>query len=270
MEAAVSDGRCATRYPIMLIHGTGARDRKRLGYWGRIPKALQDEGAAVFTGGQDSWGTIEDNAETLRQSMQKALAETGAGKLNLIAHSKGGLDARYAISRLGLAEQVASLTTLSTPHRGSRTMEKLCRMPAWLFRLAALFVNGYFRLLGDKKPDFAAVCRQFTCSYMETFNREVPDAPGVLYRSYGSVMKNSRCDWLMRVPFWVIRRIEGENDGLVTPESAKWGEYRGLLPGGRLGISHADMVDLRRRDRKGTGVRGIYVDIAASLKEAGL
>ena len=159
MEAAANTGRCATRHPIMLIHGTGGRDRRRLSYWGRIPKALQGEGAAVFTGGQDSWGTIEDNAEVLRQSLQKALEETGAEKLNLIAHSKGGLDARYLISRLGMAEQVASLTTLSTPHHGSRTMEKLCRLPAWLFRLAALFVNGYFRLLGDKKPDFAAVCR---------------------------------------------------------------------------------------------------------------
>ena len=70
MEAAANTGRCATRHPIMLIHGTGGRDRRRLSYWGRIPKALQGEGAAVFTGGQDSWGTIEDNAEVLRQSLQ--------------------------------------------------------------------------------------------------------------------------------------------------------------------------------------------------------
>ena len=31
----------------------------------------------------------------------------------------GGLDARYLISRLGMADRVLSLTTLGTPHRGT-------------------------------------------------------------------------------------------------------------------------------------------------------
>ena len=41
------------------------------------------------------------------------------GPVNLVAHSMGGLDARYLITHLNMAEQVRSLTTVSTPHRGT-------------------------------------------------------------------------------------------------------------------------------------------------------
>src|SRR5690606_21994510 len=39
--------------------------------------------------------------------------------VNLFAHSMGGLDSRFLISSLGYGDRVASLTTLSTPHRGT-------------------------------------------------------------------------------------------------------------------------------------------------------
>lgn len=92
---------CSTRYPILLVHGTGFRDWKRLGYWGRIPELLRRRGAAVYFGHQDGWATVEENARYLARRVDEILAETGSEKLNLIAHSKGGLDARYLISSLG-------------------------------------------------------------------------------------------------------------------------------------------------------------------------
>ena len=39
--------------------------------------------------------------------------------MHLIAHSMGGLDARHMIVREGMAERVASLTTVGTPHNGT-------------------------------------------------------------------------------------------------------------------------------------------------------
>src|SRR5262249_5187529 len=41
-----------------------------------------------------------------------------ARAVHVFAHSMGGLDARYMISRLGMAKRVLSLTTIATPHRG--------------------------------------------------------------------------------------------------------------------------------------------------------
>lgn len=48
------------KYPILLVHGMGYRDGKHIGYRGRIPKALEQEGCRVYFGNQDSNATISD------------------------------------------------------------------------------------------------------------------------------------------------------------------------------------------------------------------
>ena len=112
---------------------------------------------------------------------------------------------------------------------------------------------------------------------MAAFNRANPDVPGVLYQSFGCVMAHPFSDINLSTANFVLNRIEGENDGLVSLASAKWGENFTVLRGcGRRGISHLDAIDLRRRpfpDRPGDGVRDIcdvYVAIAADLKNRGL
>ncbi len=69
-------------------------------------------GAELWFGNQDAFGTIEHNAAQLKVSAENALRQSGAEKLNLIAHPKGGIEARYLISRLDMAERIASLTTI--------------------------------------------------------------------------------------------------------------------------------------------------------------
>lgn len=268
---------CKTKYPIVLIHGTGFRDRKWLNYWGRIPKTLTNYGCEIFYGHQDSWATIERNAATVKENIQDTLAVSGAEKVNLIAHSKGGLEARYIISTLGMSNQIASLTTIGCPHHGSKTMDSVCRLPALLFRMVSVFINLWFRMLGDQNPDFHQVCRQFTTSFAEKFNRENPDSDHVYYQSYAAVMKNSFSDLILTVPHFVISIVEGENDGLVTPMSAKWTNFQGILRGStNRGISHADEVDLRRRrlaKKEQAGhvpdICGVYMKIVEDLKELG-
>lgn len=61
-------------------------------------------------------------------------------------------------------------------------------------------------------------------------------------------MKSPFSDITLAIPNLVVGWIEGENDGLLTPKSAIWGELHGIFRGnGRRGISHADEVDMRRR-----------------------
>lgn len=243
---------CRTRYPILMVHGTGFRDWKRIGYWGRIPALLRQQGAAVYFGQQDGWATVEENAARLARRVDQVLSETGSEKLHLIAHSKGGLDARYLASSLGYGDRLASLTTVATPHHGSRTMDAIWRMPRWMLRVAGFFVNTAYRLVGDAKPDFCAVCRQFTTAWAEEFNRQNPDVPGVLYRSYAGAMSDFRSDLFMWWTNLIVGRVEGENDGLVTVESARWTNFGGVWRGtGNRGLSHMDEVDFRRRPLKG-------------------
>ena len=261
-----------------MIHGAGFRDRKHLSYWGRIPKALEKQGATLYYGHQDSWGSVEYNAGVLKDNLNKILSETKYEKVNIIAHSKGGIEARYMISSLGMADKIASLTTLATIHNGSRTIDLLCKLPKWLYKIAAFFTNIFFRILGDKKPDFYTASREFTTVHMKTFNEQNPDAPSVYYQSYAAVMKNPFSDLLM---FWTnlfVWLIEGENDGLVTPTAATWTNFKGVLRGAtRRGISHADEVDARRmnftRKKSENGVsdiRNFYIDVASELKQMGL
>jgi triacylglycerol lipase len=263
----------------MLIHGAGFRDNKYLNYWGRIPVALEKQGAKLFYGGQDSWGSIEYNACVLRDNLNTILAEANCEKVNIIAHSKGGIEARYMISSLDMADKVASLTTIASTHHGSKTMDILCRVPKKLFRLASFFTNLFFRAMGDKKPDFFTASRQFSTEHMEMFNSQNPDAPSVYYQSYAAVMKSPFSDLTMFWPCLITWLIEGENDGLVTPASASWTNFKGILRGtARRGISHADEVDLRRmnfskkrKDESGiSDIREFYIGIVSGLKQMGL
>ncbi len=261
---------CKTKYPIILVHGTGFRDRKWLNYWGRIPLALTDLGARVFYCKQDAWGTIEENARVVKATIEEAMRETKADKVNILAHSKGGLEARYVISQLGMENSVATLTTISTPHRGSKTMDFFCRFPKPLMCFIGLFVNLYFKVLGDTKPDFYNACCSLTTAACERFNKCAVDSKLVSYQSYSCVMKSAVSDMFLSVPYLVVKCFDGECDGIVSVESAKWGNFKGAISHDkRRGISHADIVDARRMNIKGFDVRDVYVGIVSELKNAG-
>ncbi len=263
------------KYPVLLVHGMGFRDGKAINYWGRIPEHLEGLGCRVFYGGQDSNGTIENNAGFLAERIKQVLEQSGAEKVNVIAHSKGGLDMRYALSRLGVSG-VASLTMVSTPHRGSKTMDALVRLPAFLLRFAGWCSDICLRIQGDIKPEAYKVFLSFAAQNAAVFNENTPDRSDVYYQSYAFVMKNPLSDVFMMVPNLIVRIFDGENDGLLSPESAQWGEFRGVFSGNsRRGISHCDEVDIRRRaltKRTGGGVSDItevYTDMIENLRERG-
>lgn len=261
---------CGTKYPLIMVHGVGFRDLKYFNYWGRIPRELTRYGAAVYYGNQEAMGTIADNAEDIRKKIYEVLEETGCDKVNIIAHSKGGLDARYAVSKLGMGPYVASLTTVCTPHRGCRFVDYACRLPERLYRFVARCFDAAFRRFGDRKPDFYTATHQFSTSDSERFNLEVPNAKGVYYQSYASIMRCVVSDLLLWLPYCLIYPLEGPNDGLVSIESAKWGQFREVFKSSNLrGISHGDVIDLRREDYKGFDVVECFVQIVSDLRERG-
>ena len=107
-----------TRYPIVLVHGLGMKDTFFMKSWGRIDRILRIQGYTVYKSRVDGFGTVAGNAAQLKAEIEGILRETGASKVNIIAHSKGGLDAKHMIQQLDMADKVASLTTLCTPIRG--------------------------------------------------------------------------------------------------------------------------------------------------------
>lgn len=263
--------RCETKYPIVLIHGVGSRDRKHFNYWGRIPKSLDSQGAKIFYSNQDAWGTIEANSEIVKNSIIEALKTTGSDKVNLIAHSKGGLEARYLIHELDMESSVASLTTIATPHNGSKTMDLILKLPTFLYKFISNIMNFYYKLLGDKQPDFYTASVQLSGVYSKDFNRKISNSENIYYQSYATKMKNSFSDILFCLPHLIINLVDGENDGMVTVDSATWTNFRGVITGKHSrGISHADSVDFRRMNRSGIDMREIYMNIVEHLKDLGL
>lgn len=270
---------CKTEYPIFLVHGMGFRDGK-ICYWGRIPDILRKYGADIYFGCQDANGSVESNCRVLKKSLENVLLETGAEKVNIIAHSKGGIESRYLISTMGMGYCVASLTTLSTPHNGSRTMDNLMKLPKFLLRSGSKVFDFFEKLGGDKSPDTYRCLEQLTTGFMEQFNSQNPDFSGVYYQSYAFKMKNPFSDIIMTVPYIAVKLLSGESDGMLVPDEVKWQNFRGVFTGtGNRGISHPDEVDLRRRplsrkqpesENEISDITDFYVRIVSELRARGL
>ena len=93
----------------------------------------------------------------------------------------------------------------------------------------------------------------------------------MLYRSVASKMNSwTSGKFPLNLSHLLVRPFDGENDGLVSIDSARWGENcRILTARGRRGISHGDVIDLNRENIDGFDVRELYVDIVRELKAAG-
>ena len=263
---------CKTKYPILLVHGVFFRDFRYLNYWGRIPKELKRNGAAVYYGQQQSAASVEDSGRELAARIRAILDETGCEKVNIIAHSKGGLDSRAAIAHAGCAPYVATLTTINTPHRGCIYAEYLLnKVPEAARQKVAAAYNATLKRLGDENPDFLAAVTDLTESACLARNETTPDMPGVLYESVMSYCRKARHGkFPLNATYPVVKHFDGKNDGLVSVDSAKWGTRFTLLePVGKRGISHGDVVDLNRENIPGFDVREFYVNLVADLKKRG-
>ena len=264
---------CCTKYPLLLVHGVFFRDLKFFNYWGRIPKELIKNGAVIYYGEQHSAASVAFCANELKEKIEKIVSETGCQKVNIIAHSKGGLDSRYAISVLGMNKYVASLTTISTPHRGCGYADYLLgKAPKTLKDYISDKYNTALRSFGEKDPDFIAAVSDLTQKHCQDMNETALDCDDVYYQSVGSRMKNYRsAGFPMNIVYIIARNFsKNDNDGLVDTESMKWGERHIFFePKTHRGISHGDTIDLLREDIKGFDIREEYVSIVHGLKEMG-
>jgi len=214
--------RSVPRHPVVFCHGMLAMTMLRMqipedtNYFSHLRPFLRERGIEALYPNVEPTGGVVERAEQLRDLIRHWTSEP----INLVAHSMGGLDARYLITHLGMADRVASLTTISTPHHGTAVADWFClnfrqRVPL-LLTLEAFGINvAGFR---DCRTD---ICREF--------NERTPDAPGVRYYSYTATVPSSRVSPLLRRAWNILTVAEGANDGLVSVRSARWGEVLGML-----------------------------------------
>ncbi len=264
---------CKTQYPLLMVHGIFFRDWDRFNYWGRIPKELEDNGATLYYGKQGSSRSVPDSAEQLKKRIQEVIKESGAEKVNIIAHSKGGLDSRYAISCLGMAEHVASLTTINTPHLGTVLATTGLRItPEKVVKFLDHSYDVLFKKLGDEAPDFFTGIHELTPERCKELNEIMVDDPGIFYQSAGTMMSKPRnAVFPLSTSYSMIHKEAGDNDGLVSIDSMEWGDFRGIESNHKRkpGIAHGDIIDLTRKDLVGFDTCEFYVDIVSELKDKG-
>jgi len=179
-------------------------------------------------------GSIEARAEKLAES----IAQKAKGKhVNIIAHSMGGLDSRYMISRLRPTDfRILSLTTIASPHRGSAFADYMFATigPRQIKRIYKIM--EYF---GFETGAFS----QLTQEYMtKSFNKRTPDVEDVKYYSYGASLEPNKWS-VFAASHAIVKRTEGLNDGLVSIQSSRWGDYKGTL----IGVSHLDLINWTNR-----------------------
>lgn len=263
---------CKTKYPILLVHGVFFRDSNFFNYWGRIPKELEKNGAVIYYGNHQSAASVENSAGELAERIKQIVEETGCEKVNIIAHSKGGLDCRYAISKLGMESCVASLTTINTPHRGCEFADYLLsKIPKKQQDMVANTYNSALKKFGDYNPDFLAAVNNLTASFCQKLNEEVKDSPNVYYQSVGSKLNvASGGRFPLNFSYRLVQYFDGANDGLVGEKSFPWGQnFQFLTVQGKRGISHGDVIDLNRENFDGFDVREFYVQLVSNLRQSG-
>ncbi len=258
-----------TKYPILLVHGIMLKDFGKFKAFGKIEKTLREQGYTVYTSQCDGFGSIEGNAQQLKDQIMEILRKTGADKINLIAHSKGGLDSRYMIMHLGMSERIASLTCLCTPHKGSVIASKLYALPKPLKYLIATFLTLCYRLFGDKDPQVLTVCKQLSDTPDGT-RLYFDDTPhdGIFIQSYSTTLKNSRDDFVMGIPLMISKKFEDHpSDGMVSCKSSQYGDYRGDCTD--MSVSHSEIVDFMAKKSKKEKIYGFYLTLCEDLQKRG-
>lgn len=232
----------APRPPLLLLHGlAGFAQLGTLEYFAGIPDALRADGWTVFTPAVDPLQSIEVRGAEVAVAIDDALAQTGAASVILIGHSQGGLDARYAISTLGYGDRVATLVTIGTPHHGSKVADLAVGLiPGDAGAASAAVVNALLGGAVGTPQDSAAAIVELTQNHTDgTFNPANPDDPRVAYFSYaGTTQPSDDVDTatvdvvepMLLASWWIEKALEGDNDGIVSVQSAQWGNFLGTIP----------------------------------------
>jgi triacylglycerol lipase len=214
------------RAPVVLVHGLfgfdkiGVAGATLVDYFPGIPGLLTGAGNRVLIPSLTPTGGVEQRARELKEFL---LLHSPSEPVHLIAHSMGGLDARFMISCLDMSTHVLTLTTLGTPHRGTSFAD-------WGVGRLERLVKPILNMIGMPYQAFYDLTR----ANCKTFNEKVLDVPTVRYFSVGGKHDGHflHPEWLL--PFNIVSKQEGENDGIVSLASATYGEQFDLWEGDHL------------------------------------
>ncbi|KAG5353918.1 hypothetical protein C0989_000161 [Termitomyces sp. Mn162] len=243
------DSRGPLKFPSMRMH-----------YWSNVLNILRDTlKAEVIVTSVPGTGSIASRAEILDRQLQHKARGRG---INFLAHSMGGLDCRHLITHIK-PEEYIGIGKLpkneQDPVKMTGRSESVMKTKDALFSLSLSGLPSSFTSLMLSIVDSPAYANLTTKYLNEVFNPRTPDDPTVKYFSVTSRVDSVNI-WH---PFWFTKLVldgaeekyrnklrmlwdqesspvgtpvwdqerEWGNDGLVTVQSAQWGEFLGIMEG---------------------------------------
>ncbi len=221
-------------YTIILAHGIARFDylthfyyeslnklgihlefaNNELHYFKGISRHLRQNGFNTFPSEVSFAGDLETRANDLEREVETALAlRPEQPKVHIIAHSMGGLDARLMICKPGMADKIASLTTVGTPHFGTSLADFGVKNGGHdLIEVLSKVINieGFADL-----TTYAADAFNLANEAFEAGNE-------VFYQTYSASEKLSKIFAPLQPAWEIINQHEGANDGLVPVSSQRW------------------------------------------------
>lgn len=247
-DKSVANGKCP-KYPMVFHHGFmgGAA----IGGFKDVEAHFRQRHCKVYVTEVAAVQTSAYRGAQLKERIETILAASGAEKVHIIAHSQGGLDARYAISVLGLGDRVASLSMLGTPNHGTRLADMALSSsgPVAKKALSALLnMMGKTVNSNTPDPDTLAAVESLSVAYVDgPFNHDVKDVDGVVYQSWAGVSGGTSGDQtktLLLLSQGLLSLSDGPNDGVVPEISAKWGNFRDTVAADHMDLIGYQMFDV--------------------------
>jgi len=239
--------------PVVLVHGLFGFDRigvpgVRVHYFRGIVDHLGSLGCHAHAVRLSPAASVPERAQQLADK----IAALPHDRVDIIAHSLGGLDARYALAHLGLAKRVRALVTVGTPHRGTPLAELANDGPLAIARRAVATFVGPLAALDWLTP-----------AALAAFNHDVPDAQGVRYACVVGGIRDTPVPLAIAPVHAYLRRVAGANDGIVPVSSQYWGETLAEIE-----ADHFAQIGWQIGTRSTFDANGMYAFVVARLGDA--
>ena len=233
-------------FPIILAHGVCRFDKvwsdslnidnnddaklDNLHYFKGIRTMLKENEFVVYHSSVSWASDVDTRAEDLKKNVLDILKKENCEKVNIIAHSMGGLDARHMLfndrNSGKIHQQIASITTISTPHSGSPFADWGTDNLPHVIPLAqrlGLDLNALKDLRTDR-------CREFN-SNPDVIEFEQTCEKNSVFQTYAGKQNFWSIFGALKLSFYIIEKKEGDNDGLVSVKSARWRDsyFKGIL-----------------------------------------
>jgi triacylglycerol lipase len=225
---------------IVLVPGILGFERLGpLHYFNGVARYLEETFLHLHVGttNTDPLGTVADRAQVLADEITRHFGSSE--EVHLVAHSMGGLDARYLVSKnlAGMSERVRTIVTIGTPHSGSPVATALDAANPLGSLVELLRLEGPF--VDELRMKFDAV-KDLSEPGAAVLNEHCLDVPHIRYLEVAGAGRDGlfRTSKFYTPSFLFVQAKAGRNDGVVPVTSAQRQRPLFALWAG----DHADLV----------------------------